>query len=87
MPAQQYSIETFQVSTTPHSTNIVGTPPMAQEASVALTMPHVVAKELCLILRSQLLKFEERQGAEIIIPPAIYQQIGISPEDWKKWLG
>ena len=87
MPTQQYPVEAIQVTTTPHSTNIVGVPPMSREATVALTMPHNVAKELCLILRKQLLQCEEKQGSEIIIPPEIYQAMGISPEDWKRFVG
>src|SRR5262245_5614532 len=50
-------------------------------ATVRMSLEH--AKVMAIILRKQLKQFEEQLGAEVPLPLAVYQQLGVSPkEDW-----
>ena len=50
-------------------------------ATIRMSLEH--AKVMAIILRKQLKQFEEQLGTEIALPPQVYQQLGVSPqEDW-----
>ena len=50
-------------------------------ATIRMSLEH--AKVMAIILKKQLKQFEEQLGTEIALPPQVYQQLGVSPqEDW-----
>ncbi len=68
---------TFTVSPTPGKGNV----PPTVVADIRMSPEH--AKVMAIILRRQLMDFEQQLGRPIPIHPQVAQQLGVSPnEDW-----
>ncbi|GEM_PF-3194165 len=85
MPDNLFPAEQVSVTSSDYSTRLIFGMAGGAEPLCVVVIPHAIAKQLAMILRNQLVKVEKAIGAEIMILPAAYQQMGVAPEDWPRW--
>jgi Protein of unknown function (DUF3467). len=77
----QFSPYTVTLSFTMAPVGRGATAPPERVANVRMSLEH--AKILAILMRKNLKGVEDQLGAQIVLPSAVYQQLGISPqEDW-----
>ena len=84
MSAVVYAVETISVELSAHSVTIKGAhPSVSKEPIVIVTLPLVVGKELAVILRKLLTKYEAEIGP-IPLAKEFTERLGVAPEDWPR---
>lgn len=86
MPQELFA-ETVAVNTSLHSVSLVllNKFHMPPDNVGIVHLPLTIAKQLCMILRKQLLEYEVKNGI-LVIPAENFNAMGVSPEDWGNWL-
>ncbi len=87
----EFYADNVQLSMTPYTTALSFSlsPPHPMPGQMAMPKPQCIirmspehAKILALLLRGHIKGWERDMGVDIQIPHQVYNQVGISPEDW-----